>query len=175
MISQQWRESLTYTAMSVFVAWHTVAMVIAPAPDDSLMAQSARRLFQPYLSLFRLDNHWNFFAPDINQGFRLRYDIEDAAGKLHTISPADELNWFHPNYFWFGSWYFSILDSPDIHGDTAAAFFCDKHASLHPAAITLLEIQEKDFSPVDQRNGKHRLDPEFISVNTLKRVKCPNS
>lgn len=175
MISQQWRERLTYTAMSVIVAWHTLAMVIAPAPDDNLIVLSARRLFQPYLSLFRLDNRWDFFAPDVNRGLRLRYDIEDAAGKLHAITPDNELSWFHPNFFWFGSWYFAIMESPDIHGDAAAAYFCARHASLRPVAVTFLKIEEKAISPMDHGAGKRPSDPEFVTVNTLKRIKCPNS
>ena len=63
MISKSLRERLTYTAMSVFVAWHTAAMLFAPAPDNSVIAIALRPVFQPYLSLFRLDNTWDFSAP----------------------------------------------------------------------------------------------------------------
>ena len=51
MIRTQWRDRLIYLAMSAFVAWHTLAMVIAPAPDNSVIVQSLRGLFQPYLTL----------------------------------------------------------------------------------------------------------------------------
>ena len=80
MISKPLRERLTYTAMSVFLAWHTVAMVLAPAPDNSVIAIALRPLFQPYLSLLRQDNRWDFFAPTVETGTELRYTLEDAAG-----------------------------------------------------------------------------------------------
>ena len=80
MISKQWRKRLTYMAMSVFVGWHTLALVVAPAPDSSAIAQSFRRLFHPYLTLFSLDNKWDFYAPDVGKGRQFRYDIEDAPG-----------------------------------------------------------------------------------------------
>ena len=49
MITKLLRERLTYTAMSVFVAWHAAATVIAPAPDNSVIAIALRPIFQPYL------------------------------------------------------------------------------------------------------------------------------
>jgi hypothetical protein len=56
------RERLACAAMSLLIVWHTLAMGIAPAPESAITA-SARPLFDPYLTLFRLDNNWAFFAP----------------------------------------------------------------------------------------------------------------
>jgi hypothetical protein len=53
MISKHWRERLTFTAMSVFVAWHATATILAPAPNNGVIAIALRPIFQPYLSLFR--------------------------------------------------------------------------------------------------------------------------
>ena len=175
MISKPWRERLTYVAMSAFVGWHTLAMVIAPAPDSSVIVQSVRGLFQPYLTLFRLDNLWDFFAPTVGKGSQFRYIVEDGAGNRHTFVPAADLSWFHPGYFWFRSWYYAIIETPELYADSAAALLCRKHAALHPISITLLEIQEGDFTRDDQLDGKHPMDPEFITVNTLKRATCTDS
>ncbi len=173
MSSQQWRRRLTYLAMSVFVGWHTLAMAIAPAPENS-MTEQLRVLLQPYLTLFSLDTKWDFFAPDTGKKNQFRYVIRDGAGKEQTFVPADELNRFSPTFSWFRLWYVTIMDSPEVHGDSIAAFFCRKHAALRPASITLLEIQEGEFWPADHLNGKHPLDSEFVTVNTLKSVKCPS-
>ena len=54
MIWNSWRQRLTYLVMSVFVAWHTLAMVIAPAPDSSVLVGTLRAALQPYLTLFKL-------------------------------------------------------------------------------------------------------------------------
>ncbi len=174
MISKQWCERLIYTALSVFVAWHTLAIVVAPAPDGSVTVQSLRRLLHPYLTLFRLDNKWDFYAPNVGKGHQFRYVIEDAAGTRHTFMPTDDLSWFHPSHWWFRAWYDAIAESPDVHGDSIAARLCRQHAALRPVAITLLNLEEKDFLPADHLSGKHPLDSEFVTVHTLKRVRCPD-
>jgi hypothetical protein len=175
MISKPWRERLTYGVMSAFVAWHTLAMVIAPAPSHSESVQSLRGLVQPYLSLFRLDNLWDFFAPDVDRLSDLHYVIEDAAGHTKTFAPSAELKWIYPTSMWFKAWYYSIMENPELYGDSAAAIFCRNHAAMKPAWVTLLEHQEGMFTPEDQLAGKRPTDPEFVTVNTLKRVQCQAS
>ena len=160
--------------MSLFVVWHTLAMVVAPAPDSSVMAQSLRKLLHPYLALFRLDNKWDFYAPNVGKGHQFRYVIEDAAGARRTFMPTDDLSWYHPAHWWFRAWYDAIVASPEIHSDSVAVRLCRQHAALHPVAITLLNLEEKNFSPADHMSGKNPLDSEFVTVNTLKRVKCPD-
>jgi hypothetical protein len=166
-------ERLTYTMMSVFVAWHTLAIVVAPAPDSNV-TQSLRVLLQPYLTLLNLDHKWGFYSPNIGDDDFLRYVIEDNAGERHTFNPAAELSWFHPNYFWVRFWHYWIIDYPQIYADYAAARFCQEHASLHPVAITLLNVQEEPFTPADLLRGKRRTDPEFYTIKKIKRVKCPD-
>lgn len=173
MISVKLRERLAYTAMSAFVAWHTLAMVLAPAPDSDVTTL-ARLALQPYLTFLRLDNQWDFFAPTVGEGTRLRYDIQDRTGKVHVFLPADELHWYHPDFLWFRSWYYRIIDEPDIYADNAAAVLCRKHAALQPLAITFYEIQEERFTREDYLSGKKRMDPGFFSVRMLRGIRCPN-
>jgi hypothetical protein len=176
MISQQWRERLSYAAMSAFLAWHTVAIVLAPAPAASGAAQALRAVFQPYLSLLRLDNQWDFFAPRVDRAFQFRYIIEDRDGNHHPFTPDRDLNRSHPSFFWLRRWYIAIMDKPAVYADVAAAYFCRKHAALHPVSIILLDAEQtEDFTPEDQLNGKHPLDPEFVTVTTVKRVACTGS
>ena len=161
MISEKLRERLAYAAMSAFVAWHTLAMVIAPAPDSDV-TKLVRVALQPYLTFFRLDNQWDFFAPTVGEGSRLRYDIQDRTGKTHAFLPADELHWYHPNFLWFRSWYYRIIDDPDNYADNAAAVLCRKHAALQPLAITFYEIQEEQIHARGLSSGKKRMDPGFF-------------
>ena len=173
MISQKLRERLTYVAMSAFVAWHTLAMVMAPAPDSDVTSLT-RRALQPYLTFFRLDNQWDFFAPTVGEGSRLRYDIQDRNGKTHAFLPADELSWYHPDFLWFRSWYYRIIDDPDNYAERAAAILCRKHAGLQPLAITFYDVQEERYTREDFLSGKKRMDPGFFSVHLLRGVRCPN-
>jgi hypothetical protein len=175
MISARVRQQITYAALSAFLAWHTLAMVLAPAPDNSVISDALRGVMQPYLTFFRLDDTWDFFAPTVGHGSQLRYTIEDSAGKEHTFIPTDKLSWYHPNYFWARSWYYAIIDTPEVYMDAAIATLCRQHAALHPTAITLTEYQEGDFLPEDQLDGKNPMDPEFVTVNVLKHAQCPRS
>jgi hypothetical protein len=170
--SKQWRERLTYTAMSAFLAWHTIAMVIAPAPDDGKLPQSLRAVFQPYLSLLRLDNRWDFFAPNVGRNSVLRYIIRDASGQDHVFVPSRRLNWFHPSYIWFEDWYGALLEYPDVYGEEFGKLLCKEHAALNPVSIVFQDMAEQDFSPEDRLAGKHPLDPEFVKVTTVQTVKC---
>jgi hypothetical protein len=173
MISGKLRERLLYAVMSAFLAWHTVAMVIAPAPEESDVVRLARTALQPYLTFFRLDNQWDFFAPTVGEGTRLRYDIQDRTGKTHAFLPASDLRWYDPSFLWFRSWYYRIIDNPDDYAEAAAAVLCRKHAALQPLAITFYEVQEEKFTREDYLAGKKRMDPGFFSVQMLRGMRCP--
>jgi hypothetical protein len=173
MIFEKLKGRLAYLTMSAVVAWHTLAMVIAPAPDSDVTLL-ARTVLQPYLTFFRLDNQWDFFAPTVGEGSRLRYDIQDKSGKTHAFLPADELRWYHPNFLWFRSWYYRIIDDPDNYAEAAAAVLCREHAALAPLAITFYEIQEERFTREDYLSGKQRMDQGFFSVQMLRGMRCPD-
>ena len=175
MISKLWRQRLGYAAMSVFAAWHTMAMVIAPAPDGSEMVQAARHVFQPYMSLFRVDNLWDFFAPNVEKQSQLRYTIENAAGESQTFEPASENSWFLPGFFWHRAYYSGVIETPEDHADSLMALFCRQHAKFNPVSITLLKVEEGDFAPADQLAGKHPMDPEFVTISTVKSAQCKQS
>jgi hypothetical protein len=178
MISTVWRERLIYTVMSVFVAWHSLAIVVTPASPDSVTAQGLRALLQPYLTLLWLDNSWAFFSPSVNTPFtsrQLAYVIEDKAGKKLFLTPEAEYGGLEPKYFWFRAWHLAVIDKPEDYADIAAAFYCRKHAALQPMAITLMGIVDEDFTVADFLAGESRWGPEFVTVNTIKNVKCPAS
>jgi len=172
MILQQWRRRLTYAAMSLFVAWHTAATVIAPAPDMSAFIQALRVPLRPYLSLFRLDNMWDFYSPNVPRGSQFRYIIEDDRGNHHPFAPTEKLSWFHPSFFWFRSWFDAVMINPDTYADSAAAYLCRKHASLHPVSVIMLEAAGEDFTREDYLAGKNPMGSEFVTITTVKRVPC---
>ena len=174
MISMRWRRRLTYLIMSLVVGWHSIAVMVAPAPDSSATVQTLRFLVQPYLSLFRLDNKWNFFVP-VGKHMQFRYVVEDTAGKRHVFIPVEEASGSLPRYvMWREFKYFheGVMEAPEVRGDAFAALLCRRHASLNPVSISLLQVQELDFSPEDYLYGRRPLDPEFVTVNTLADIKC---
>src|ERR1700722_12933639 len=172
MVAEAWQKRLTYAAMSLFIAWHTVAMVIAPSPDSDLKRSLVRAL-HPYLTLFKLGNTWDFYAPNVGYGQQFRYIVENAVGRQHTFVPTEAWGWADPRYWWYTAWFNVIIDSPDDHGEVAVSVFCKAHAKLDPVSITLMQVLQKDFTVEDQLNGKNPMDAEFVTVNTLKRAACP--
>lgn len=172
-MTKVWRERVTYTAMSLLVAWHTLAMVVAPAPATSDLVRGLRIVLKPYLQFLAIDNDWNFFAPEVRRNSVLRYVIRDGAGAEHSFDADANLNWLLPTSIWFRDWYLAVLDHPDAFAAEFAALFCREHADLHPVAITLLDAEEQDFGPQDRLQGKRPLDPEFVKVTEVKSFECP--
>jgi hypothetical protein len=176
VISTQWRQRLTYLAMSLVVAWHSIAMAVSPAPNDSTLVQSLRFVFHPYLAFFRLETPWGFFAP-VGKHAQFRYIIEDGAGNAHTFVPTEEPAPSLARYVWWREFkylYDGIMANPEFRGDPAGALLCQRHAALKPFSVTLLEVTEQYYRPQDELLGKRPLDPEFVLVSPLRRVPCPN-
>jgi len=146
--------------------------VIAPAPE-SLITDTARDIAQPYLSFFGLQNPWEFFAPTVGAGYHFSYVIEDKAGEKHTFVPVDRLNNLHPSSIWMKDRYTKIMTMPEAYGDAAGATLCLEHASLNPVSVTLLEIEHKDFLPIDLLRGERPSDAKYSVAKTLRTVTCP--
>jgi hypothetical protein len=173
MQSKTLREWALFAAMSLFVAWHSFAMLVAPGADDAQGLRLWRDMLHPYLSFLSLDNNWGFFAPNVRRGYQFRYVIQSADGVGHTFVPTEEVSWYGPDYWWLKLWQIAILEDPDKNGDLAGALFCRKHAALHPTTVTLITIEQKDFSPGDWLNGKRPFDPDFTAAEMVTRVECP--
>jgi hypothetical protein len=169
-----WRKRAATLAMSLVVGWHSLAMLVAPAPDNSVLVQSLRSVLQPYISLLRLDTGWGFFAP-VGKHAQFRYVVKDAAGNDHTFVPSEGPARSIQRYVWWREFkylYDGIMDSPETRAGVAGTLLCREHAALDPLFVTLQQVQEENFWPEDLLAGKHPLDPEYVTVNTLLRVPC---
>jgi hypothetical protein len=128
------------------------------------------------VSLFRLETPWGFFAP-VGKHAQFRYVVEDAAGNTHTFVPSEEASRSIARYVWWREFKYlndGIMANPEFRGDPAVALLCERHASLRPLAVTLLEVTEQNYGPQDELLGKRPLDPEFVAVIPLRRVACPS-
>jgi hypothetical protein len=169
------KRALGYAGMSVIVGWHTLAMLVAPMPEGSAAVQAARSVMQPYLSLFRLDNKWNFFAPAVGRHAQFRYVVKDRAGKDHLFIPMEEARRSAWSYFaWREFKYFfeGVMEAPDQRGYLAAALLCQQHAGLDPVSISLEQVRELGFSKDDYLAGHRPLEKEFVSVDVLAKIPC---
>jgi hypothetical protein len=173
MLPKAWRQRVSYAVMSAFVTWHSFAIVVAPAPSSSEVVQNLRSLLHPYLTVLSLDNQWNFFAPNVYSGYRLRYIVADADGATHTLVPLDEFNGYSPYFIWMSKWHHAIVVAPQLFADPAVALFCREHITSQPIEVTLTNVKQKKFSPQDHLDGKHPFDTEFVAESVIKRVQCP--
>ena len=174
MSSGRLRERLAFVAMSAFVAWHSVAIMTAPLPADSALGQGLRRVFTPYLTLFRLDSSWDSLPPNVGVRAQLRVAVEGGDGRRHVYMPIDEVSRLHPAFLALGYWYYEIMQSPDTRADYAGSYFCQKHADLKPKSVTFLEIEEDDYRPSHRLRGQVPWDPNLIAVLPVTTVECQN-
>lgn len=172
MVPTEWRARLGYLAMSLFLGWHTIAMMLAPVPANNPIVQSFRAVYQPYLTSLGLDTTWDFFSP-IGWGHQFAYVIEDANQKEHIFVPILDVNWLLPTRRWYERIFETLLVRPDLYGEYFAALYCQKHASLKPVAITLLDLQEGRYWPQDHLSGRRPDDLAYLVPNPLMRLGCP--
>jgi len=171
-LTATWRRGLIYTAMSALLAWHTLAMVVAPF-DDNELTEGARKLLGPYLTILALDHGWSFFAPGVENGIRFRYEVATGAGDLRTFVPSDELRWLSPIRRPTRDRFRELLDNPELYADVVGLALCRDHADLNPLSVTLVEVRQKDFWPADSLAGKSPIDPEFLTTTAVKTIPCP--
>jgi hypothetical protein len=174
MTDTWWWKSLIYLVMSLVVAWHSAAIMLSPLPENSGALRWARSYLNPYLALFRLDNRWSFFAPEVGKQRVFRYIVEDAEGKEHTFEPLNEHSWSFPRYvLWrqFKYLYDSIMSDPEAYVPVVA-LLCRQHASLKPVAVSFVQVQELDFWAEDYLKGHRPLQPDYVQVIRLTNTSC---
>jgi len=149
MAAKAWRRYAVYTAVSAFLAWHSFVMLTAPLPEASAVAQALSPILHPYLSLFSLDNRWDFFAPSVRPGYELRYILETADGSSRVVVPMKKISWYNPYFIWTDMWQDAIIDHPETYADLAAGLFCREQGSLRPTAVSLMDVEQREFWPQD--------------------------
>ena len=171
----RWRKRVTYIAMSLVAGWHTIAIVTSPLPPGSGLVQFIRSLMQPYMRVFRVDNQWSFFAPKVGRGGEFRYVVEASDGKRHVIEPSEEPRQSISHYFMWREWkylYDKVLDSPEERGYLIAGLLCKKHSTLNPVSISLLRVNELDFTAENYLEGYRHYHSRFIQLETLANINC---
>jgi len=98
-VDPRWKRRL-YMIMSFFVCWQTLAIIVPPMPQGSRLVQSLRSVLQPYITIFRLDNSWSFFAPGVGRGGEFRYVVEGSDGRRHVFHPTEEKGSVPEFYMW---------------------------------------------------------------------------
>jgi hypothetical protein len=165
------RRILIYSGMWFIVVWQSLAMIVSVTPESAL-SSFVRPIFDPYLTLFRLENGWGFFAPNVEQGLQFRYVVEDASGARHEFTPTDKLSRYDPTWIWMSDRFRMVMFEPEKYGDAFGQSVCREQAALNPVSVTLIAVDQERFWPEDWSAGNNPLDPAFVKQRTFKVVRC---
>jgi hypothetical protein len=169
-----WRPRLVCLAMSSFVAWHMVSILIAPIPYGSDALLAVHSLFRPYMTLFRLESSWGFFT-QVPKLPMFRYIVESADGKEHTFTPIKDFKWYYPRTNWVERTFMAISVDPEPLriGSYYLPILCKHHANLKPVSITFTAVTGSEFTRDDFLAGHRPDDPGFTTVQQLMYGECP--
>lgn len=156
---------------TLFLAGHTLALIIAPAPP-SYIAGQVYPLFKPYLRALNLDNGWAFFSPDPSEGRLLRYAVIDQAGQRKEAPLTEALHRWSPAYLRYTSLFTAMDTDTPRHIEGVAEVLCRRHAAEQPARIMLIHRDQKALSPDDFLKGHRPLDPAYVEDSDLAYVPC---
>ncbi len=160
--------------VSFFLAYHVLAISIAPAPDSYLRRQIIP-FFQPYLTLFRLGNHWAYFAPDPASGILLRYRLRGSDGKIYIFKLTEDLVRRDPNFSRLASLFSKLPEMNPKYKASAACYLCGMHAELHPIQFEWIQGHQIRLSPWEWRRGGRPLDDDFMKIKPEEWIACSST
>ena len=169
------RQKILYLIASVFLIWHTFALLIGPAPQ-SYIRDNLLGIYEPYLSVFRLNNAWAFYAPEPDLGGVLNYKVLDNDGNEHQFDIYhDYLDRWSASYFRYNAFFNNIeWNSAEYrrYRKSYIQYLCRKHSNLSPKSIALIRIAQIPLSPEDYINGARPLDPDFTESRPSEPTRC---
>lgn len=163
---------LKYLIASVFVIWHSGALLIAPAPA-SYMFNEVRSWYEPYLSLLNLNNGWAFFAPDPGLGTLVQYIITDDHGKEHRFDFSRQLDRNAARFQRYTSMLETISKNVEPYTESAGLHLCNQHKALHPVQIQFRIYDINIVIPEDYLQGARPLDETNLDLKILEPIRCP--
>ncbi len=171
-VTKPFRSPWLTLAASLFLIWHSLVIVIGPAPGSYLLGR-VYRVFDPYLSFFHLENYWAFFAPNPASGNLLRYAVRDEYGQQHIFKLTEDHRRSEPAYLRHTTFYTAISDHKDPgYTASAARYLCQRHAGLKPASIVFITGQQLRLPRQAWLDGKRPLDDDYMEVVYQDPISC---
>lgn len=160
-----------YVLASLFLIWHTLALVIGPAPGSELMSK-IYPAFVPYLNGFNLNNQWGFFAPDPHAGSLLRYGLETRDGERQVFHLTENLGREDADFLRYTSLYLTLIRQPQSYMKAAAKYLCRRHRALKPLAIQFFAGHQLRIGPEQFVAGSRPLQDDYMSVEYFEPIAC---
>lgn len=178
MIEQQiqkktFKNRFLYLIASIFIVWHSLAIIIGPAPGSYLMSK-VYPIFKPYLIAFHINNEWGFFAPDPAKGSLLRYIIVDDKNQEHVFKLTENLRRNGHGFLRYTSLYLTIARNNENFVVSAANYLCAKHNDINSKQIQFFMGHQQAITPDEFIAGHRPLDDKYMSVEYLPSLSCNN-
>jgi hypothetical protein len=161
-----------FIAMSLFVAWHAFATLLAPAPASYLKAEILP-LFQPYLRLLHLNSQWAFFSPDPSYGRTVRYTLIDADGAERPQSWVDAWPRGDAAYLRMTTLAAALTAENAALVESTARRLCRQHAADKPRAVRFELHQQLLVTPDAHLGGARPFHPQYVESSSLDSILCP--
>lgn len=127
-------------ALSLFVVFHLLAIVLIPATEN-ILSQSLSGTLRPYAGLFGLDTGWKFFAPNPVIYRELVVTVENQDGSTTNLQWPPSIKDFTVTELFNRRNYHSLLTT--ITEDRLESFFvpwlCRSHANAE--RVVVLPVQ----------------------------------
>ena len=164
------------TIISIALALHLMAVVLAPLaspPPSSMLAGTLIQPFRPYIGFLYLGHGYRFFAPDPGPGHSIRWSIEQSDGSTVVGSIPDPIN-NHPRllyhrYFMISEKIANLVPMPDASEEIRRRAklvwlplvkgVASELLRRHPGKTISLELVEHDLpTPEDFLAGRSAPD-----------------
>jgi len=177
MVWSQRMRTAGFVVLSAFIVWHAIGIAVVGPFGKSYLRDNLMSVYQYYLPVFHLNRNWPFYAPDPFLGSMLSYETVAANGEKQRYPLTHARDKYDHAYFRYTNLYaylFSDVEYTKRRGfDNAVAnYFCQLHADNPVDAVNFVLLSQKKFSYEDYRQGKHALDPEFVSETVYGPYRC---
>lgn len=171
---------LGYALFSLFILWHVAAITIVGPFSKSYLRDGLMQVFGGYLSFFKLDRSWPFYAPNPAYGRIMRYETIDGDGKRALYPLTQARDKFDHAYFRYTNFYFYLFNNPQYskargYDVSVARYLCGQHANDKTVAINFIVLNQKRLTYLDYQQGKRPQDPDFLTQKEFGPYPCQTS
>ena len=160
---------------SLFLIWHTVAIIfVGPGPDSYLLTK-VKPLFTPYLKLFQLNNYWGFYTAPDDYGKLLSYEIVTGSDTKKHFELTKGLRRSDPVYFRYTASFANFLwgtEQADKLLQGFALHLCAAHSDLAPQSLSFLVDNQTKLSRENYVHGARPLDADRLSREIIGPISC---
>ena len=165
-----YRRRLGYLFGSIFLFWHTTAVLMGPWPDSYLKRQFYAP-FQGYLTLFFGENWWAFFAPGALFGLTAEYEVQTPNGLISgpltlALKKSD------PNYFRLASMWDRTTTHYSDYVRSYGRYVCLRLKKEHPDQVRFITKAQKQLPMMLYLSGRRPREKEFLNTVELPWMKC---